>query len=139
MANDEGHLASYKSDLEDSSDDKGITVVVEQTQKRVLPQDSAAVTTSEKRLKTISADPLKQLETPHSAGQSSSVQKTSTEQNVQVTSASHVDKTVGEPESIDRSSLVEAIVGTENGYGNKSKVEEVNVPASGSAKFGDSK
>lgn len=127
MANGEGHSSSYKLDLEDSSDDKDITVGVPQTQKRVLPQASAAVTTSGKCLKTISADPLKQLDTSNSTGQSSSVQKTSTEQTVQVTLASHVDKTVGEPES-KRPSLIETVIGSERG-----EIEEANVLASGSA------
>ncbi|XP_055304420.1 modifier of mdg4-like isoform X22 [Sitodiplosis mosellana] len=117
--------ASYKLDSEDSSDDKATTVVVQQTQKRVLPRAGAPVPTSAKRLKTISADPLEQPETPtrSTVGQSSSVQQGPSAQIVQVTSAADVGKNVGEPEFIDLP--IETVpTKAEPDYGDEGEMEE---------------
>ena len=117
--------ASYKLDSEDSSDDKATTVVVQQTQKRVLPRAGAPAQTAAKRLKTISADPLEQPETTvrSSVGQSSSVQQSSSAQIVQVTSAADVGKNVGEPEFIDLP--IETVpTKAEPDYGDEGEMEE---------------
>lgn len=113
--------SSYKLDSEDSSDDKAPAVVVQQSQKRVLPRPGPASQAAAKRLKTISADPLEQSESPRS-GQSSGAQQGSSAQIVQVTSAAD-GKTVGEPEFIDLP--IETIpTKAEPDYGDEGEVEE---------------
>lgn len=113
--------SSYKLDSEDSSDDKATAVVVQQSQKRVLPRPGPASQAAAKRLKTISSDPLEQSESPRS-GQSSGAQQGSSAQIVQVTSAAD-GKTVGEPEFIDLP--IETLpTKAEPDYGDEGEVEE---------------